>query len=173
MPSTECSERNYKLHVGKMIMIDFILIDLCRCSFDEYTTTLNHKTYILGSCWFMYGFPILIIIGSYFFIVKAIFKHEDELRQQAKKMNVTSLRSNSDQEAVSAEIRAAKVAIINICLWIFAWTPFAVISMVGTWHDASFVTPLMSELPVLCAKTSALYNPIIYALSHPRYRMVI
>ena len=121
----------------------------------------------------MYGFPILIIIGSYFFIVKAIFKHEDELRQQAKKMNVTSLRSNSDQEAVSAEIRAAKVAVINICLWIFAWTTFAVTSMVGTWHDASFVTPLMSELPIICAKTSALYNPIIYALSHPRYRVVI
>jgi r-opsin len=42
--------------------------------------------------------------------------------------------------------------------------------MVGTWHDSSFVTALMSELPIICAKTSALYNPIIYALSHPKYR---
>jgi r-opsin len=41
---------------------------------------------------------------------------------------------------------------------------------VGTWYDASFVTPLMSELPIICAKTSALYNPVIYALSHPKYR---
>ena len=121
----------------------------------------------------MYGFPILIIVGSYVSIVMAIFKHEDELRQQAKKMNVTSLRSNAEQEAVSAEIRAAKVAIINISLWIFAWTPFAAISMLGTWHDNSFVTPLISELPIICAKTSALYNPIIYALSHPKYREVI
>ena len=112
-------------------------------------------------------------MGSYYFIVQAIFKHEDELRQQAKKMNVTSLRSNADQETVSAEIRAAKIAIINVTLWIFAWTPFTAISMVGTWYDNSFVTPLMSELPVLCAKTSALYNPIIYALSHPKYREVI
>jgi r-opsin len=112
-------------------------------------------------------------MGSYYFIVQAIFKHEDELRQQAKKMNVTSLRSNADQETVSAEIRAAKIAIINVTLWIFAWTPFTAISMVGTWYDNSFVTPLMlSELPVLCAKTSALYNPIIYALSHPKYREV-
>ena len=144
-----------------------------RCSFDHYTQTWNHKSYILASCWFQYGFPIIIIIGCYAFIVKTIFKHEEELRQQAKKMNVTSLRSNADQEAVSAEIRAAKIAIVNVCLWIFAWTPFTAISMVGTWYDNSFVTPLMSELPVLCAKTSALYNPIIYALSHPKYREVI
>ena len=47
-----------------------------------------------------------------------------------------------------------------------------VISMLGTWHDSSFVTPLMSELPILMAKSSAVYNPIIYALSHPRYREV-
>lgn len=82
-------------------------------------------------------------------------------------MNVTSLRSNTEQEAVSAEIRVAKIAIVNISLWIFVWTPFTAISMVGTWNDNSFVTPLMSDLPVLCAKTSALYNPIIYALCHP------
>jgi r-opsin len=145
---------------------------LFSCSFDNFSTDWNHKSYILASCWFQYGFNIVIIVGSYFFIVKAIFKHEDELRQQAKKMNVTSLRSNSEQEAVSAEIRAAKIAIINVCLWIFAWTPFTAIAMMGTWHNSAFINPLVSELPILCAKTSALYNPIIYALSHPKYRQV-
>jgi len=111
-------------------------------------------------------------MGSYYFIVQAVFKHEDELRQQAKKMNVTSLRSNADQEAVSAEIRAAKVAILNTSLWLFAWTPFAVVSVLGTWYNSSIITPLLSELPNLCAKSSGVYNPIIYALSHPKYRLV-
>lgn len=146
------------------------------CSFDTYTTTTNHKTYILGSCFFLYAFPIIIIVGCYAGIVKAVFRHEDELRQQAKRMNVTSLRSNNSdqtgQTIPSAEIRAAKVAVINITLWIFAWTPFTVVSMVGTWLDPSFVTPIMSEVPIVCAKTSAVYNPIIYALSHPKYREV-
>ena len=115
---------------------------------------------------------LLIIMGSYYFIVQAVFKHEDELRQQAKKMNVTSLRSNADQEAVSAEIRAAKVAILNTSLWLFAWTPFAVVSILGTWYNSAIITPLLSELPNLCAKSSGVYNPIIYALSHPKYRVV-
>ena len=142
------------------------------CSFDNFSTDWNHKSYIAASCWFQYGINIIIIFGSYYFIVQAIFKHEDELRQQAKKMNVTSLRSNADQEAVSAEIRAAKIAIVNVSLWIFVWTPFTAIAMVGTWHNSAFINPLVSELPILCAKTSALYNPIIYALSHPKYREV-
>ena len=142
------------------------------CSFDSYTTTMNHKSHILASCFFQYAFPIIIIVGCYAAIVHAVFHHEDELRQQAKRMNVTSLRSNEEQNQVSAEIRAAKIAIVNISLWIFAWTPFTMVSMLGTWHDNSFVTPLMSELPVICAKTSALYNPVIYALSHPKYREV-
>ena len=142
------------------------------CSFDEFTTSWSHKSYILASCWFQYGINIVIIVGSYVFIVQTVFKHEEELRQQAKKMNVASLRSNSDQQAISAEIRAAKIAIVNVCLWIFAWTPFTAIAMIGVWYDAAFITPLISELQILCAKTSAVYNPIIYALSHPKYREV-
>ena len=133
---------------------------------------MNNKSHILAATMGNYVFPVLIIAGCYYSIVQAVFKHEEELRAQAKKMNVSSLRSNAEQEAVSAEIRAAKIAIVNVSLWIFAWTPFTAISMIGVWYDSSFVTPLVSELPVLCAKTSALYNPIIYALSHPKYREV-
>lgn len=121
---------------------------------------------------FQYGINIIIIVGAYSFIVQTVFKHEEELRQQAKKMNVSSLRSNSEQQAVSAEIRAAKIAIVNVCLWIFAWTPFTAVAMIGVWYDASFISPLISELQILCAKTSAVYNPIVYALSHPKYREV-
>ncbi len=127
----------------------------------------------MASCWFTYFFPVIIIIYCYGAIVRAVYKHEDELRQQAKRMNVSSLRTNEDQEAVSAEIKAAKVAIMNVTLWIFAWGPFTVISVLGTWWDPSIITPLMSELPILCAKSSAVYNPIIYALSHPKYREVL
>ncbi len=134
---------------------------------------MNHKSYILASCFFQYGGPIIVIVGCYFYIVKAVFHHEEELRQQAKKMNVASLRSGAEQQnqqTAKAEIRAAKVAVVNIMLWIFAWTPFTALCMVGTWYDSKYVTPLMSEVPIVCAKTSAVYNPIIYALSHPKYR---
>jgi r-opsin len=37
-----------------------------------------------------YVLTVSSIIICYYFIVQAVFHHEDELRQQAKKMNVTS-----------------------------------------------------------------------------------
>lgn len=133
---------------------------------------MNNKTHILAACMANYVIPVTIIAGCYYSIVQAVFKHEEELRAQAKKMNVASLRSNSDQQQVSAEIRIAKVSIMNVSLWLTAWTPFAVICMLGTWGDVSKITPWISALPVLLAKTSCVYNPLIYALSHPKYREV-
>lgn len=115
---------------------------------------------------------VVVIVGCYVYIVKAVFKHEEGLRDQAKKMNVSSLRNNAEQQAISAEFRAAKVACINCTVWVIAWTPFLINAMVGTWIDAAFINPIMSEIPILFAKTSSVYNPIIYALSHPKYKQV-
>ena len=146
------------------------MINNARCSFDAVTTTMNNKSYLMAAFFSNYVLTVSIIAGCYYFIVQAVFHHEDELRQQAKKMNVTSLRSNADQQQASAEIRIAKVSIMNVTLWLVSWTPFAVICLLGTWGDTSKITPLISELPIILSKTSCAYNPIIYALSHPKYR---
>jgi r-opsin len=133
---------------------------------------MNNKSHILAATFANFILPIIVIAGCYYFIVHAVFKHEEELRAQAKKMNVASLRSNTDQQQVSAEIRIAKVSIMNVSMWLTAWTPFAVICIVGTWGDVSKITPLVSAIPVILAKTSCAYNPLIYAISHPKYREV-
>lgn len=50
-------------------------------------------------------------------------------------MNVESLRSNHDANAQSAEVRIAKAAITICCLFIVAWTPYAVVAMIGAFGD--------------------------------------
>ena len=62
-------------------------------------------------------------------------------------MSVTSLRSNADQDAVSAEIKAAKVAILNVALWTMAWTPYAAIPMGSSWGDNAGITPFVRLQP--------------------------
>ena len=87
-------------------------------------------------------------------------------------MNVTSLRSNADQNAQSAEIRIAKVAMLNISLWLVMWTPYAAIALQGVWGNQDTITPLVTIIPSLMTKAASVANPIIYAISHPRYRLV-
>lgn len=121
-----------------------------------------------------YGINIIIIVSLYYFIVNAVLKHKEELRRQAEKMNVniSSLRNKPDQEMVFAEYHTAKVVIVNITLWIIAWTPLKANAMIGTWYNSAFIDPVTSQLPILMAITSALGNPIVYALIHPKYRKV-
>ena len=62
---------------------------------------------------------------------------------------------------------------MNVTLWLISWTPYMIFCVMGTWGDQSGITPLPSMLQSLLAKTSCAYNPVIYCLSHPKFREVL
>lgn len=146
---------------------------LASCSYGYMDQTGTNVMYIVTFFGFAFCLPLTIIIICYMYIVKAVFAHEKGMREQAKKMNVASLKSNDDSAKQSAEIRIAKVAMINISLWVVAWTPFAAVCLAGVLTDQAGLTPLVTSIPALFAKTSCVYNPIIYAISHPKYRQCL
>ncbi|KRT86616.1 G protein-coupled receptor [Oryctes borbonicus] len=86
-------------------------------------------------------------------------------------MNVESLRSNVSQGSQSAEIRIAKAAITICFLFVASWTPYAVMAMIGSFGDASVLTPGVTMIPALACKLVACLDPWVYAISHPRYRV--
>lgn len=139
------------------------------CSFDYLTRSWNNRSFGAFMFFFSYFVPLGTIVYSYLFIVKAIVAHEAAMRAQAKKMNVTNLRSGGT-EGESAEMRVAKAAVVNVTIWMICWTPYCIITLQGMFFDASIITPLATMLPALLAKTCACYNPMVYALSHPRFR---
>lgn len=50
-------------------------------------------------------------------------------------MNVDSLRSNHAQQNQSAEVRIAKAAITICFLFVCAWTPYAIVSLIGAFGN--------------------------------------
>jgi len=143
------------------------------CSFDYLSMDFKLRSY--GICIFIFDYciPLLVIVCAYIFIVQAIVAHEKAMREQAKKMNVTNLRSNTEANAQSAEMRIAKVAMTNVALWLICWTPYASVVVQGLFFDQSALTPLVSMLPALLAKTASVYNPIVYAINHPKFRLAL
>lgn len=105
----------------------FVTGILDSCSFDYLTRDWNLRSF--GICIFVFDYciPLAIIVFAYMFIVKAIVAHEKAMREQAKKMNVSNLRSNAEANAQSAELRIAKVAMTNVALWLICWTPYAAV----------------------------------------------
>lgn len=82
------------------------------------------------------------------------------MREQAKKMNIESLRSG-DAAKTSAEAKLAKVALVNISLWFMAWTPYLIINYCGVFNLAR-ISPLMTIWGALFAKFASCLNPIVY-----------
>ena len=139
-------------------------------SYDYLSQEWSKKSYVLFGFFFCYVIPMIFIYFFYSSIVKAVWAHEHALREQAKKMNVDSLRSNADSKAESAEVRIAKVAVTNVSLWAGIWSPYAFVVLLGVIGSKSSITPLLSQVPSFCAKTASCFNPVIYAMSHPKYR---
>jgi len=148
-------------------MVEGLLIT---CGYDYLTDEWNKKSYMYFAFAFNYIMPLLFISYFYTQIVKAVVMHEAALKAQAKKMNVDSLRSNTDDGKESAEVRIAKVAITNVLLWVCIWSPYAFVNMIAVFGNQSVVTPLVSQIPSFIAKTASCLNPVVYAISHPKYR---
>jgi len=65
------------------------------------------------------------------------------------------------------------MAALMIALFIGSWLPYALVATFGIVGLDQLVTPYSAELPVMLAKASAIWNPIVYALKHPRYRSIL
>ncbi len=65
-------------------------------------------------------------------------------------------------------MRIAKVAITNVTVWFCAWAPYGFIALIGQFGGAHLLTPLVTQIPSFAAKTASMFNPIIYAVSHPK-----
>ncbi|POC59217.1 hypothetical protein CRN32_04735 [Vibrio vulnificus] len=145
--------------------------NMTACGTDYFDQSFSNRSYILLYSIACYYAPLFLIIYSYFFIVQAVAAHEKAMREQAKKMNVASLRS-SDAANTSAECKLAKVALMTISLWFMAWTPYLVINYAGIFKTMT-ISPIVTIWGSVFAKANAVYNPIVYGISHPKYRAAL
>lgn len=94
---------------------------------------------------------------------QAVRIHEKAMREQAKKMNVASLRQSDADNSKSVEIKLAKVALVTISLWFLAWTPYTIINYAGIF-ESMHLSPLSTICGSVFAKANAVCNPIVYGL---------
>lgn len=147
--------------------------NMTSCTIDYLSKDFKIASYTVVYAIFVFFIPLFTLMYHYFHIVKAVATHERTLREQAKKMNVASLRANADANKESADIRIAKVAMATVGLWFMAWSPYCTLAMLGIFTNGDHLTPMVSIWGAVFAKAAACYNPIVYALSHPRYRAAL
>ena len=58
----------------------------------------------------------------------------------------------------------AKMVCLLMCVWFFAWTPYAAMSCWIMFFNAQGLTPMMAVIPTFCCKLSAGTNAMLYGL---------
>jgi len=146
--------------------------NMCACGTDYFSMDMNNLSYVHVYGLYCYILPLFYIIFAYSHIVKAVSDHEKQMKEQAKKMGVKSLRSDKEATKKSNDCKLAKVALMTVSLWFMAWTPYFIINFGGFWYP-TIITPLFSIWGSVFAKANTIYNPIVYAISHPKYKTAL
>ncbi|KAJ8397428.1 hypothetical protein AAFF_G00439770 [Aldrovandia affinis] len=131
----------------------------------SFTPSVRAYTILLFA--FVFFIPLGAIAACYLVIFQAI---------QTAKREVQVLGSGETQkmyERMQREWKMAKVALLVILLFIISWSPYSVVALTATAGYSHLLTPYMNSVPAVIAKASAIHNPIIYAITHPKYRAAI
>ncbi|XP_069744176.1 melanopsin-A [Narcine bancroftii] len=140
------------------------------CTWDYMTFTPSVRAYTMLLFCFVFFIPLGIIIYCYVFIFRAILSTN---RDVEKIGGNTHKESRKQFHRIKNEWKMAKIALIVILLYIISWSPYSIVALTAFAGYASFLTPYMNSVPAVIAKASAIHNPIIYAITHPKYRLAI
>uniref|UniRef100_A0A8C5MF22 G-protein coupled receptors family 1 profile domain-containing protein n=1 Tax=Leptobrachium leishanense TaxID=445787 RepID=A0A8C5MF22_9ANUR len=138
------------------------------CTWDYITYTTSNRSYTMMLCCCVFFVPLLVISHCYLFIFLAI---------RSTGRDVQKLGSCGRQSFLSPlmknEWKMAKIAFVVIVVYVFSWSPYACVTLIAWAGHGTSLTPYSKTVPAVIAKASAIYNPIIYGIIHPKYRETI
>uniref|UniRef100_A0A8C5PZS8 Opsin 4 n=1 Tax=Leptobrachium leishanense TaxID=445787 RepID=A0A8C5PZS8_9ANUR len=140
------------------------------CTWDYMTFTPSVRAYTMLLFSFVFLIPLSTIIYCYVFIFKAI---KNTNRAVQKIGSDDNKESHKQYQKMQNEWKMAKIALIVIFLYVISWSPYSTVALVAFAGYSSVLTPYMNSVPAVIAKASAIHNPIIYAITHPKYRMAL
>uniref|UniRef100_A0A3B4CUT4 G-protein coupled receptors family 1 profile domain-containing protein n=1 Tax=Pygocentrus nattereri TaxID=42514 RepID=A0A3B4CUT4_PYGNA len=137
------------------------------CTWDYVTSTPANKSYTLMLCCFVFFIPLGIISYCYFFMFLAIRSTSRDVERLGTHVRKTTL---IQEQSIKTEWKLAKVAFVVIVVYVLSWSPYAFVTLIAWAGYSSILTPYSKAVPAVIAKASAIYNPIIYAIIHSKYR---
>ncbi|XP_032399528.1 opsin 8, group member a [Etheostoma spectabile] len=123
----------------------------CSIDWTGYGESLNHSTFIMALSIFCTFIPCLVIFFSYFGIAWKLHRVYQ------------SMQSNDVQNG-NVEKKITLMAVMISSGFLIAWTPYVAVSFWSMFHSQNqdHMAPIITMLPCLFAKSSTVYDPLIY-----------
>jgi r-opsin len=138
---------------------------LTSCSWDYTTRTAANRAYyiLLLSTGFL--LPLMLICASYGRIMASVVWHARQM------VCVNSQSSAFRKLRRQTEIRTAQIVVTLILVYLTAWTPYAIVTLIGQFGpEDSQLSPMATAIPAYFAKTAVVLDPLVYGFSHPHFR---
>ncbi|KAF2984372.1 hypothetical protein EK904_000760, partial [Melospiza melodia maxima] len=135
------------------------------CTWDYVTYSPANRSYTMILCCCVFFIPLVIIFHCYLSMFLAIRR----TGRDVEKLGSCSRKSYLSQ-SMKNEWKLAKIAFVVIIVFVLSWSPYACVTLIAWAGRGNSLTPYSKSVPAVIAKASAVYNPIIYAIIHPRYR---
>ncbi|XP_026858487.2 opsin 4b [Electrophorus electricus] len=144
---------------------------LTSCTWDYVTFTPSVRAYTMMLFVFVFFIPLFVIIYCYMCIFRTIRNTTSAVEKINRDGGTTE--DSRKFKRLKSEWKMAKVALIVILLYVISWSPYSCVALTAFAGYADMLTPYMNSVPAVIAKASAIHNPIIYAITHPKYRSAL
>ncbi|XP_039634866.1 opsin 4xa isoform X1 [Perca fluviatilis] len=137
------------------------------CTWDYMTSTPANKSYTLMLCCFAFFIPLGIISYCYLCMFLAIRHASRDVEKFGNQLRKSTL---IQQQSIKTEWKLAKIAFVVIIVYVLSWSPYTCVTLIAWAGYGRILSPYSKAVPAVIAKASTIYNPIIYAIIHSKYR---
>ncbi|XP_068129760.1 parapinopsin-like [Hyperolius riggenbachi] len=128
------------------------------CSIGWEERTWNNYSYLIAYFLTCFIIPVAIIGFSYGSIMRLLTKLNRKIEEQGGKTNREE------------ELRVALMVFLMVIAFLICWLPYTIFALIVIIKPSLYISPLAATLPAYFAKTSPVYNPIIYLFLNKQFR---
>jgi hypothetical protein len=153
---------------------------LVTCSWDYTTRTLSNRLYYLYLLLLGFVLPVSVLTFCYAAIFRFIFHSSKEMTRLVMASHVKSPFSTNStsfrKRRRQTDVRTALIILSLAMLCYTAWTPYAIVSLIGQFGPVDEdgqpkkLSPMATAIPAFLAKTAIVFDPLVYGFSHPQFR---
>ncbi|XP_060623915.1 vertebrate ancient opsin-like [Anolis sagrei] len=123
------------------------------CSVNWHSRDANNTSYIICLFIFCLVIPFIIIVYCYGKLLCAI-------------KQVSGVTQGMAQ---TREQRVLIMVVVMIICFLLCWLPYGIVALIATFGKPGLVTPSASIIPSVLAKSSTVYNPVIYIFLNKQF----
>ncbi|KAM5171424.1 pinopsin-like [Mantella aurantiaca] len=128
------------------------------CSIGWEERSWSNYSYLITYFLTCFIIPVAIIGFSYGSILRSLHKLNRKIEEQGG-------RTNKEEE-----LRVVIMVFFMVIAFLICWLPYTIFALIVVINPTLYIPPLAATLPTYFAKTSPVYNPIIYIFLNKQFR---